>query len=737
MFALLATVLIAQTQGVIQRDAFGVPHVEAPSVAEAFRLAGYAVAQDRIAQMDMSRRSARGRLAEVLGQRGVASDKDALRFGYTDQEYATLLASLPKLTSAALTSYSAGINQHVREKGLSLRDWEPTDSLAIGVNLVRRFGRGGAGEIRNLLLYTYLTDRLKGDTKKAFDDLLWQNDEKSPTTVSNADDPAKGKSPFPKMEAGAWERHVSLLPKVNIFELLPAIRIEQQSELTELAVELGVPNKWGSYAILVDGTRALNPTLMNGPQMGFSLPSVVHQMSINAPGYKAIGMDIPGFPGIVVGRTDESAWGATSGVADTDDIYFVELNPDDPTQYRYKGEWMKFDITDFAISVQGGEQQKVTREMSVYGPVILKSVGTGVAYVRKSTLWMNEVRALSAIVEHVANGEIDFTGLAAGIPASFNLFGLGKDISWNYCGDVPIRTSKLDPRLPMPGTGEFDWAGLVKKPDMPHLANPKSGTIANWNNKPVSWWPNFDTPIWGEVFRNTAIEGRLGNLKQIRPLDIDRILREIAIEDTDALSLLPIFVPALNTATEYDGLTKHAARIVAAWDAMAVEGTAAPLIYSRFYDQLRRDLFEPELGGMLNPSVFFLATQASVTLKALRGETAIDYLAGRSKEEVVQTAFAKAVESLKSSMGDNISTWHAAPDTIKWQGLSQVPYSNRGTYIQIVERWPTGLSGKYMAPPGSSEDTQSPHYSDQVIKAASWTYLPMQFPAKNVVGSRD
>ena len=535
MLALVAALVVAPASATITRDEYGIPHIHATDVRSAFKAAGLAAAQDRINQMDLSRRSSRGRLAEVLGSRGVASDKDALRFGYTQAEYDRLFSELPALTKTAMEAYAEGVNEHIASHSLAIARWETTDSLAIGVNLVRRFGRGGAGEIRNLLLYNYLNDRLGAEARKAFDDLLWQNDPTSPTTGYGVG----AGSPFLPIESGAWERHVALLPRVNMFELLPAIRIEEQRDLTDLAAELGLPNKWGSYAIVVDGKRGTHPMLLNGPQMGFSLPSVLHQMSIEAPGYKAVGMDIPGFPGIVIGKTDKSAWGATSGVADTDDVFFVQLDPDNPNRYRHNGEWKSFDLSNFTITVKDGEPETLAREVTVYGPVILKSVGTGVAYVRKSSLWMQETKALSGILEHVAKGAIDFGRLAADIPASFNLFGLGNGISWHYCGDVPIRSAKVDPRLPVPGTGEYDWHGLVPKNRMPREVNPAAGLIANWNNKPVAWWPNFDTPVWGSIFRNASINSRLANIPKITTSDIEGVIREIAMEDSDAVALIP------------------------------------------------------------------------------------------------------------------------------------------------------------------------------------------------------
>jgi len=727
MLVLLAALAVVPTQGTLTRDGYGIPYISAASPPAAFRLAGLAVAEDRIHQMDMSRRSARGQLAEVLGSRAVASDKDALRFGYTDGEYKELFESLPPLTRNALTAYAEGVNMHIRSAGISMRPWEPIDSLAIGVNLIRQFGRGGAGEIRNLLLYTYLHDRLQGETRKAFDDLLWQNDPLSPTT-SERNSPIPAASPFPKTDPGAWERHIALLPKVNMFELLPAIRLEEQSEMKELAAELGVPNKWGSYAVLVDKSRATSPMLLNGPQMGFSLPSVVHQMSIESPGYKAVGMDVPGFPGIVVGRTDKSAWGATSGVADTDDIFFVELDPNDPTRYKRNGEWKAFQVTKFTILVKGGESQSVSREMSVYGPVILKSVGTGVAYVRQSSLWMKEPKAFTAILEHIAKGAIDFDQLADENPASFNLFGLGNGISWNYCGDIPIRSPKLDPRLPIPGTGEYDWQGIVPKSQMPRQTNPRTGVIVNWNNKPVPWWPNFDTPIWGQIFRSTSILKRIPAKGKITPTDLEAIIREIALEDSAAAELVPVL--AAFPVKGLEGLEATVYDTIIAWDGMMLEGSIAPVVYTTFFDFLRRELFEPKLGLMLNPSVFFLATQATLTSKALRGLTEIDYLAGRSANQVIAEAVKRTTESLKASLGEDVTKWVYRDKGISWPGLRRVLHGNRGTYIQLVVSEPTGMTGRYIAPPGVSENKESAHYSDQVARAASWSMLPMEFKSE-------
>jgi penicillin amidase len=345
---------------------------------------------------------------------------------------------------------------------------------------------------------------------------------------------------------------------------------------------------------------------------------------------------------------------------------------------------------------------------------------------------MKETSALSGILEQVAKNSIDFNRLADSIPASFNLFGLGNGISWNYCGDVPIRSTKLDPRLPFPGSGEYDWIGIVKKLDMPRQTNPKSGLIANWNNKPVPWWPNYDTPIWGSIFRNASISRRLTRDK-LTSGDIEAVIREIAMEDSDAVALIPVIskfpVEGLNQ------LEMSVYQLIVEWDGMKMEGTAAPLVYPKFYDNLRRTLFEPKLGGMLNPAVFFLATQASLTKKALLGETELDYLVGRTPSQIIADSVKKTAQSLTTLLGADVTRWKYVDDGIDWQGIRSIPYSNRGTYIQLIQKTASGIIGRYLAPPGVSENQNSSHFADQAVKAATWSLLPMDF--KTATGNRD
>jgi penicillin amidase len=726
--------------GEILRDAYGIPHIFAPDLQSAFHYAGYAVAQDRLYQMDISRRLALGNSSELLGNEAVASDKEAIRFGYSHLEYTNFYNQLNKETQNILVSYSNGINAYIDDaysqgklpveySNQKPKPWEPIDSLAIAVNLTRRFGRGGAGEIRNLLLYTYLENRLKDRTLDAFDDLLWENDAASIPTCSTEDDPFKGISPFLRRDRDVLVSHLKLIPKVtNLFELLPGIRIEEETAMRALAEQHGITYRAGSYAILVSSSRSSIgvPLLLSAPQMGFSAPSVIHQMSIHCPEYSAVGMNLPGLPGILVGHSEFLAWGVTSGVADTDDIFFVKLNPNNPNQYEYQGQWKDFEIEEVIIRSRDGQSETGLRERSIYGPVVLRSSSQGVAYVRKSTLWMSETDWLGGITAIASAKSIDkVKQLSFQLNANFNLFVATSegDIGWFFCGRIPLRSPKVDPRLPTPGDGNHDWIGVLAAEKMPYVINPKQGYIANWNNKPVSWWPNFDTPVWGRIFRNQLITDRLDEINKITVQDIESIVRSIATHFIEP----NYFLSTLNSPLQrnLDNVEEKRSRAyLRDWNAEYRDGAIAPVIYNAWFDAFREQMFSDLFGNFIAPDNFRLVVQPTFTWNAVHSKTKIDYLNGRKVEDIAFTAFQSAISALSNRRGTDVATWRFSASRMPFINMPSVLYTDRGTYIQIVELWPQ-IRGRYIAPPGISELPASPNYLNQAALAANWAYIPM------------
>ena len=636
MLHLLATLVLGQTSSTyIQRDDYGVPHIKAPTWAQAFKAAGYAVAQDRLWQLENSRRVSRGKMAEAFGPSFVASDREVLLSGYTDEEIRAQIDALNPRLKEAWESYAQGINEYINwakaakrlpkpyaDSGLEPEPWSTLDSAAIAIRIGQLFGRGGAGEIRNMALLGYLkTQPAKDRVLDVLDDFAWQNDPRAIPTVPSAEDPLARSFPkFFSPKRPDTERHIAQLPNANLFELLPGLRLASLEESNRVAEARNVLFKTGSYAVVVSASRSAYgwPLLLSGPQMGFTTPSIIHEMSIEAAGLSVVGLDVPGIPGVLVGHTRSIAWGLTSGVADTDDIFFSKISGSD--SYSYGSETRKLVQVKRVLRVKGEEPKEVIQMRTHYGPIVVTTSG-GAYFSRRSSFAGKELQGFDALAGlWDAAGPSDIAKAVERIPLTFNIFYATSkgDIGYRYGGLVPMRAPGLDPRFPTPGEPANDWKGFVPKDRMPFLLNPKSGVIANWNNKPASWWPNFDTPAWGRLFRNERLLSNLQGKLSIQSLE--SAAWNIARQDELGVVFQSRIISALD-GVRLDEVEGSAAAYLGAFGGMNLEGSQGATIHRATVDALREELFAQHTGTFLSPDLFRIAAQPSVMLDALEGKT--------------------------------------------------------------------------------------------------------------------
>src|SRR5262245_33535847 len=157
----------------IYRDEYGVPHIFAETTRGLYEAYGYVVAEDRLWQLEVNRRSGRGRLAEIFGAGSVMADRTVRTLGYTDAELDEQFAQLPAADQERFESYVRGINRYVDEVvvpdplnklpfefhhvGIGVPDpWTARDSLAFGVRQMRAFLERGDGEPTNQALVNSL-----------------------------------------------------------------------------------------------------------------------------------------------------------------------------------------------------------------------------------------------------------------------------------------------------------------------------------------------------------------------------------------------------------------------------------------------------------------------------------------------------------------------------------------------------------------------------------------------------
>lgn len=736
MHALPLLLALALQPAPIQRDAYGVPLVTAASEQEAFFHFGKAVAEDRLWQMEMSRRLARGRLAAVLGSSGLASDRNIARTGYTDEEIQRQYDLLPSRIRGFFSEYARGVNAEIDARkaagtlpaGYAANDfeperWSPIDSAAIAINLLRQFGRGGAGELRNYAMFLYLQGQpCKDKVFDVLDDLAWQNDPASVPTVMPEDDPLRNSHPnFPVATRAQTEAHVKAIPPSNLLELFPAIQLTIGEDTDVIAERLSVPYKVGSYAIVVGPERSKTgyPLLLSAPQMGHTDPSVVHEIAIDSPTIRVAGIDVPGVPIVAIGTTPDLAWGLTSGVADIEDVFYSMLVDEDT--YRYGNEDRKLVKIQRTIKVRDGEPVTVEVVRTHHGPVILNSRVGKCVYSVQSSFWGRELSGIAALMDvYTAKTANDVTAAISRVPVTFNFFFATKrgEYGYRYAGLVPMRARGYDHRFPMPSGPSTDWSGFVAAGQMPRVNATKSGIIANWNNKPASWWPNWDTPVWGQYFRNEVLlkaipSGKLGRF------DLERAAWEIARRETTSTGAFIEDFRNMLQGKPADGvLMNH----LAAFDGWDVDGSIGATIYDEAVKELRKELFTATTGTFVQPSIFEQVLQTSVIRNALAKKTKYDFLGDRSASSVLGSAIDNAMNNLTASRGADFSKWAYRPGAMTVRGQAPIPYNNRGTYIQVIELAPTPI-GRSVASPGTAE--AGAHSASQTDLARAWTYKPM------------
>jgi len=727
---------------VVLRDTFGVPHVFAPAERGVYYGNGYVVAQDRMAQMEKYRRAARGEMAELVGPSTVEADTETRREGYTEAEREAQLRALPEPHRAALQAYADGVNAflaamekdgapaEVKKLGVTIRPWKATDSLAIGQMMARRFGGDDGGELRNLQLLKLLKLRFGDQAMAVFDDLLWSNDPAAPTTIPVSEGTLPGQQAFGRVP----------LPHQNI-PSAPAVLERAERRLArvpqmELARTHGLPTRLGSYAIAVAPGKSAsgNAVLIGGPQMGFATPQIAQEIHLVCPGLDVIGMGFAGLPFVLIGRNERLAWSTTTGVGDQTDIFVEELNPAKNRQYRFKGQWRDMEKRTETIAVRGAAPATVEVYRTVHGPVVSFDEEGGRAYSQAATYWGRENEAMSAIYAFNRARTIqEFGAAAAKIASSHNWLCATQDgdIGYWYVGRSPIRAAGIDPRLPTPGTGEFEWQGTRPFAEMPQLLNPRQGFLANWNNKPAASWANSDTPVWGAVHRVQRIFDLLAAKRVLSMEDLKAILPDIGLHDTNAPLFKPFILAAVKAAGDgADERLKGVGQWLEKWDNRATDGSVAKTLLDAWLREARLAIFGDEVGVTPIPAELERALQPSLILRVLQGAAAglplsRDYLNGKSAADVSLEALRKSLDRLTTERGPEMTGWTYAQPRTRLTPLPDIPAYNRGTYLLIAELAKPQIRSESVLPPGQSEDPSSPHYRDQRELAAEWQYKPL------------
>ncbi len=483
------------------RDERGVWFIEGGSLYDVFEAMGYAVATDRMWQLDFFRRQARGRLSEILGPSFLSTDVFLRTIAYSDDELTEEFNALSPDGQAAVQGYVDGINRRIAEIyldfyqmpyefwiggyayvflqhwGLSYlpAPWTVNDALAYTAIFFRNFDPEAlkTGQLDNGVLAQTLAAVYGQSGLAMFQDLRWLNDPSAQTMIP-AGERTKA-SRFSTADTRKLASDLAVLPDLDEAAEQVRSRIDTYQRQME---QLGVRLRMGSYAWVVSGERTStgNPMLYSGPQMGFDLPAIVTEGSIRGGGLEVSGMHVPGLPAIAVGRTPHHAWSAQVGHAHTVD-YFLDP-PQSVVLHRFE-----------TIEVAGQEPVDIPVFRTSHGPVVNPlpfdpnnppDFVVSWAYAN----WGHEADAVDALLAAARAESVEEFG------AGVEIIGVSQhscyadrdgNIAYWQTGFDPIRVAGVDPRLPQVGDGTQEWTGEYRP--RAHVANPAQGYVGGWNNK--------------------------------------------------------------------------------------------------------------------------------------------------------------------------------------------------------------------------------------------------------------
>jgi len=532
-----------QHECTVERDQWGVPHIRASSVEDLAEAQGYVMAQDRLWQMDLLRRVARGQLSEILGPRTLSIDKEFRTYGFAraaERDLSLLDAESRNLMEA----YAHGVNQFIAQhkKNLPLEfsllgyepePWQPADTLAISAYMYRTLADTWQRELNRAKVTEHVgPDRAKDlfSEEAAMDHFVVGDpkviDDGSQRSAADGDDEDDDDDlqPDTVLKASGGNSQDFTAPESDP-DLTSALARSIQGFLAESRSE--IRQGLGSNNWVVSGahTATGKPLLANDTHLELTIPSIWYELHLTAPGWNVKGFTLPGAPMVIIGHNDRIAWGFTNNGADVQDLYLETFNPASPDEYRVNGTWAKAQIIDEIIHIKGQPDEHLKVTITRHGPIVHRDGDK--AYAMRWTA--TEPGGLANTYDHLgkARNWKEFRDLMKRVwgPAQNAVYAdVEGNIGYVMAARVPIRR-KGHGEVPVPGdTDDYEWTGYISFDQLPQALNPETGLIVTANARVVG--PNYKpylTDRWEEPYRAARIYDLLHDRHDLRPEDMLKV----------------------------------------------------------------------------------------------------------------------------------------------------------------------------------------------------------------------
>lgn len=717
----------------MRRDERGIPYIDAKSDADLFFAQGFVTAQDRLWQMDLYRRVARGETAEIFGRVILDEDKRWRKFGFARVAEETVRNAAPE-TRAALENYARGVNAFIAtlDKKIlpvefqilqySPRPWTAADSIVV------------SKIFDDALSNTWRLDLMKADLMNLPKEKLTRIlDESSPLDVLLVGDDSA--SPKSKVQSP-----ISVDSNYNdsIYQSLAKTEASRKQSLERIgfyAEDLAASNNW-----VVSGKRTVDgkPLLANDPHLRATQPPIWYLVNLSSPNLKVAGVSTAGIPGVIIGHNENIAWGSTNVGPDVQDLYVETF--DGNGKYKTPNGWESPVVRKEEIKVRKSalapetetEILEVTETRN--GVIVLDEAGK--RYALKWTAFdpKNDTLTAFELLAKAKNWD-DFRAALknyAGAMQNFVYADTAGNIGWIAAGKVPLRRTG-DGSLPYNGaTNDGDWTGFIPFEELPQLYNPPQGFIVTANQRTV-----------GKSYKYHDLIARAFTPVRARRL-FDLLSRDAKVSADDMSSFqMDLFSVAdsrfAREIVNLKGASDETLKLLADWDGRMTADSEAALVADSMRGAFRNKILAGNFGAERAKTIFLpydgtffdnLIIEKPKDWLPKEFSSYADLLKACETEATSQIAKQSGGDGAKQVWGErfkiNIAHPFAVAPLVGAQflieslpqngsgGAGATPNVGASVSMRFVATPANWDSTRQVIPTGESGDPKSPHYKDQL-----------------------
>ncbi|HVW98801.1 MAG TPA: penicillin acylase family protein [Mucilaginibacter sp.] len=667
-----------QDEVVIKYDEHRIPHIFAKNDHDLYYAQGFVTARDRLWQMDIQTRSAAGRIAEVVGPKGLEIDRYHRRMGMVYGAENSLKGIMANpLTRLMVQAYTAGVNNYIRSLApkdypiefkllnYAPEEWKPINCVFL-LKLMSETLAGGSDQFamtNNLRLFGPRT------VNELFPDYPFHEDPIIP----------KGTK---------WDFKPLPIPKPSadyIAKMTEGIKPKEKVD--------GIgSNNWA-----ISGSKSASgyPILANDPHLNLTFPAIWYQIQLSSPTMNVNGVSLPGAPCVIIGYNQHISWGVTNVDADVLDWYQVKFKDSSKNEYWYNNKWNPVKKRIEVIKILGQAPETDTVLYTHHGPVVYESAS------KKPSGEFNHVPVGDAL-RWIAHDESDeflcFYNLNKGknyadyrealthfsAPAQNFIFASNdNDIAITPNGKFPLKFKEQGKYIMDGSDPANDWHGWIPPEQNPTVKNPPRGFVSSANQSSTdTTYPYYINWRFEQYYRGKRINDRLSAMQKAT-VDSMRLM-QMDNYSILAQDVLPTLIKYADP-TKMSQIQREAFNYVKTWDKHYDAGSIGASIFdSWWYNFYNKTWDEFEVKG-----VYLKLPSYDETEKILLtdpGSKWFDNATTKQKEtcaQIVNETFYSAVADLVKSKGKPGENW-------QWGKVKE-------TYINHMAGLPGFGTGEFVA----------------------------------------